>query len=532
VKCGEAIAKLLRAYGIDTVFGIPGVHTVELYRNFSSSDLRHIAPRHEQGAGFMAYGYAVATGRPAACFLITGPGVLNAASAIAEAYSDSVPMLVLCATNRRAELGMGGGCLHEMSSQQKAMEQITAFTHTLLDPANLPQVFARAFTLFASQRPRPVCIEIPLDVLDLPVEIDSRPWPIPARPQPDPGSVRKMAQSLASCRNPLIVLGGGAAEASAEATQLAERLDAPVLLTQAGKGIVPENHPLCLGFLLPLRPAQDLIAKADLVLAIGTELAEADRYMIGSYNFSGKLLRIDIDPAQLSRNFRATEVLQSDARMGIGSILAVLENENGPAVLTPGKDRVTTFKKDLGPHRLAGAPLFHRVLDGVLEALPPLTFISADSTQLAYEAAMYWQARQPRSWCFPCGFGTLGTGLPGAIGAKLAAPSRPVACIAGDGGFLYTVSELSVAVEEKLSFPVIVWNNFGYGEIRDSMSARGVTPIGVDFRINDVVSIARGFGCQAARPQSWPELRSLIAGSFAGDRPTVIELRSDAPFLQ
>ena len=531
MKCGEAIAKLLKAYGVDTVFGIPGVHTVEMYRNFSNSDLRHIAPRHEQGAGFMAYGYAVATGRPAACFLITGPGVLNAASAIGEAYSDSVPMLVLCATNRRAELGMGGGFLHEMPSQQKAIEQVTAFTHTLLDPANLPQLFARAFTLFTSQRPRPVCIEIPLDVLDLPAEIDGHAWPLPARPQPDSDAVRKMAQSLASCRHPLILLGGGAAEASAEATRLAERLDAPVLLTQAGKGIVPENHPLCLGYLLPLKPAQDLLARADLVIAIGTELAEADRYMIGSYDFSGKLLRIDIDPAQLSRNFRATEVLQSDARVAISAILATLEAVNGPAVSTPGRDRVFAFKKDLGPHRLAGAPLFHRVLDSVLEALPPSTFISADSTQLAYEAAMYWQARQPRSWCFPCGFGTLGTGLPGAIGAKLAAPSRPVACFAGDGGFLYTVSELSVAVEEKLSFPVIVWNNFGYGEIRDSMSARGIRPIGVDFRIADLVSIARGFGCHAARPESWVELRSLVAGSFTSDCPTVIELRSDARFL-
>jgi thiamine pyrophosphate-dependent acetolactate synthase large subunit-like protein len=530
--CGEAITKLLRAYGVDTVFGIPGIHTVELYRSFGESKLRHIAPRHEQGAGFMAYGYVAATGRPAACFLITGPGVLNAATAIAEAYSDSIPMLIFCTTIRSGELGMGGGRLHEIPSQQKMLDQITGFTHTLLDPSNLPELFARAFTLFGSQRPRPVCIEIPIDILERVADFDCTPWPLPRHPAPSQAAVQRMASSLARSRLPLIILGGGAMDASKEATLLAERINAPVLLTQAGKGIVSESHPLCLGFLLPLKPAQDLIANADLVLAIGTELAEADRYMIGGYNFRGELLRIDIDPLQLSRNFRPTEVLLSDARAAILGILAELDNATGPVVEISGAKRVAALRTELEQHRLPGAGTYHPILDILQDALPADTFISADSTQLAYEAAMYYRSTSPRSWCFPCGFGTLGTGLPAAIGAKLGAPDRPVACIAGDGGFLYSIEELAVAVEAKLGFPIFVWNNYGYGEIRDSMISRGVRPVGVDFRVTDFISIARGFGCHAAQPESVEHLRSLIAGSFASDCPTVIELREDAAFLR
>ncbi|WP_276323642.1 thiamine pyrophosphate-binding protein, partial [Burkholderia cepacia] len=162
--CGEALVDLLERYGVECVFGIPGVHTVELYRGLAESSIRHVTPRHEQGAGFMADGYARVTGRPGVCFIITGPGMTNIATAMAQAYADSIPMLVISSVNARRELGSGDGRLHELPSQREVFAGLTAFSHTLLDAADLPQVLARAFAVFESARPRPVHIEIPLDV--------------------------------------------------------------------------------------------------------------------------------------------------------------------------------------------------------------------------------------------------------------------------------------------------------------------------------------------------------------------------------
>jgi acetolactate synthase-1/2/3 large subunit len=181
--CGEVLAQLLEAYGIDTVFGIPGVHTVELYRGLPATRIRHVTPRHEQGAGFMADGYARVSGRPAACFIITGPGMTNILTAMGQAYADSVPMLVISSVNRTAHLGMGQGRLHELPSQRQMAAGVTAFSHTLLHEDQLPEVLARAFAVFASARPRPVHIEIPIDVITRPADhLPVRAAPLPGRP--------------------------------------------------------------------------------------------------------------------------------------------------------------------------------------------------------------------------------------------------------------------------------------------------------------------------------------------------------------
>ena len=190
--CGEVLVELLGLYGIDTVFGIPGVHTVELYRGLPNSKLRHITPRHEQGAGFMADGYARASGRPAACFIITGPGLTNIATALGQAYADSVPILVLSSVNNTRDLALGEGRLHELPSQRGLMEGLTAFSHTLLWPDELPHVLARAFAVFDSGRPRPVHIELPLDVITAEADHVRRTVvPTSSRPAPDPPEDRR-----------------------------------------------------------------------------------------------------------------------------------------------------------------------------------------------------------------------------------------------------------------------------------------------------------------------------------------------------
>ncbi|WP_254833156.1 thiamine pyrophosphate-binding protein, partial [Pseudomonas aeruginosa] len=226
--CGEFLVKQLEAWGVETVFGIPGVHTVELYRGLPGSRIRHVTPRHEQGAGFMADGYARVTGRPGVCFIITGPGMTNILTAMAQAYADSIPMLVISSVNERARLAHGNGYLHELPNQRNLVGNVCAFSHTLMSAEELPAVLARAFAVFDSERPRPVHIELPLDVITAPAEhLALRPRTVTSRPAPALAPLREAAARLRNAKKPLLLLGGGCVDAAAEARALAAALDAP-----------------------------------------------------------------------------------------------------------------------------------------------------------------------------------------------------------------------------------------------------------------------------------------------------------------
>ena len=315
--CGEVLVKLLEDYGVEQVFGIPGVHTVELYRGLARSSINHVTPRHEQGAGFMADGYARTSGKPGVCFIITGPGMTNITTAMGQAYADSIPMLVISSVQSRSQLGGGRGKLHELPNQGALVAGVAAFSHTLMSAAELPAVLARAFALFQAGRPRPVHIEIPLDVLveDADALLSSQPVSI-ARAGAAPSAVARMSELLANAKRPLILAGGGAIDAAAELTELAELLDAPVALTINAKGLLPSTHPLLIGSTQSLVATRELVADADVVLAIGTELAETDYDVTfaGGFEIPGKLLRIDIDADQTVRNYPPHVALVADSR--------------------------------------------------------------------------------------------------------------------------------------------------------------------------------------------------------------------------
>lgn len=277
LSCGEYLLGLLEAYGVDTVFGIPGNHTVPLYRGLSDSSLRHISPRHEQGAVFMADGYARACGRPAACFLISGPGLGNAVTPMLQALADSVPVLVITAVAAREQLGMGEGRLHEVPNQQLLASQCTRFSHTLMRPNELPKVLARAFAVFDSERPGPVHIEIPLDVITAEAaNLPGTPWPRISAPGPDPLSIATLASRLAAAERPMIIAGGGAVNASPELEKLVAAIDAPLVTTVNGKGVIPPEHPLLIHGSPSLATVREEMASADAVLAVGTEFGETD----------------------------------------------------------------------------------------------------------------------------------------------------------------------------------------------------------------------------------------------------------------
>jgi acetolactate synthase-1/2/3 large subunit len=532
--CGEALVTLLEGYGVQCVFGIPGVHTVELYRGLAASSIRHVTPRHEQGAGFMADGYARVTGKPGVCFIITGPGMTNIATAMAQAYADSIPMLVISSVNERRQLASGDGRLHELPSQRDVFAGFTAFSHTLLDAADLPQVLARAFAVFGSARPRPVHIEIPLDVIVAPASgMVLTPTALPGRPTGGDGALAAAAELLAGARRPLILAGGGAVEAAAELRELAERLQAPVALTINAKGLLPCGHPLSLGSTQSLPETRAMVREPDVVLAVGTELGETDYDVVfdGGFAIGGRLIRIDIDAQQVMRNFRPDAAIVSDAKHALASLSARLHEWPLPPLQADwGAARVSAVRAALMASYDEPTRSQKHFIETIISALPDV-IIAGDSTSPVYVGNFVHDAAAPRSWFnSSTGYGTLGYGLPAAIGAKLAAPRRPVVCLIGDGGLQFTMPELASAVEARVPVIVLLWNNFGYGEIRKYMVQRDITPVGVDIYTPDFIALARGFGCAASRVDEPGSLLAELQQAALRSVPTVIEIDEAAWF--
>jgi acetolactate synthase-1/2/3 large subunit len=517
-SCGEALASLLERFGTTTVFGIPGVHTLEIYRGLVGSGLRHIAPRHEQGAAFMADGWARVTGQPGVCTLIGGPGLTNAITPIAQAYHDSIPMLVISGAVPQRDRGLGE--IHDLPDQQALMSAVTAFSHTVQDPAELPDLLGRAAEVFSSGRPRPVHLGLPVDVLAKPApELTPIPAP-PARPRPAPTAIARAADLLAGAQRPLILLGGGAKDAGPEALGLARRLGAPIGLTINARGTVPDHDPLCLGSALSFTPVSDLLREADATLLVGAELSELELWGLSHPLELRGLVRIDIDPGQLERRWRPEVSLCGDAALTLAALGQTLAGSTS-ARLGAAAARVAQARARLAPPaEIARFGPLLELLDGVL---PEDRIIAGDSTQPVYAANHLLPMSCPRSWLMPIGYGCLGSALPMAIGAKLAAPQRPVLALAGDGGFMFTVQELATARDLGLPVIALVYNNGGYGEIREAMDQARIDHLGTDASIHDLPAIARGFGVQASRSETLAELEQALTDALQSRQPTVIE---------
>jgi acetolactate synthase-1/2/3 large subunit len=515
---GEALIELLERARVTTVFGIPGVHTLELYRGIGASSLRHVAPRHEQGAAFMADGYARVTGQPGVCVLIGGPGLTNAITPIAQAYHDSIPMLIVSGAVPASERDLGE--IHDLPDQQGLLQTVTAFSHTVTDPSELGEVMDRALAVFGSRRPRPVHIALPLDVIKQPAEIDGWTPRPPAPPVADPDGVARAASLLAAAQRPLVLLGGGAAGAGPEALAVARSLAAPIGLTINGRGTVPDADPLCLGSALSFEPVSDLLRAADATLLVGAQLSDLELWGLSEPLELPSLVRVDIDAAQLNRRWPAVVALHGDAAATLAALAALL-----PA---PDDGRLTQVAAEIARVRAALAPpaevaRFSELLALLDRVLGEDRIIAGDSTQPVYAANHLLGMARPRSWLMPIGYGCLGCALPMAIGAKLAAPDRPVLALAGDGGFQFTIQELATARDLGAAVVALVYNNHGYGEIRDAMDGAGIRHVGTDSTTHDLVAIAEGFGVAASRSRSLVELEGQLSAALASQRPAVIE---------
>ena len=523
---GMYLLEALECYGITHVFGIPGVHNIEMYRGLPDSGLRHVGGRHEQGLGFMADGFARSSGRPAACFTITGPGVTNIATAMAQACADSIPMLVIASQNRRGEAGSGRGYLHEMPDQAALAVQVSGFSHAVTTVNELPEVLARAFARLTAARPRPAYIEIPRDLLG--ADAQGLPLPhtrVPVQMGAAPDRLlREAALRLRVAKSPLILAGGGAVRAAAEIRSVAERLQCPVIMTINGRGILPPDHPLAVSFSPSLAPVRVGIAQADVVLAIGTELGptDYDMYSVSDFPPPANLIRIDIDAEQLMRNAVPSVPLLGDARETLEALLQLDLGAAHPACVATAANLRVASAAALS----AGTRAQIQFLDTLRDALPGVLMVG-DSTQPVYAGNLGFAAAAPGTWFnSSSGFGTLGYALPAAIGAWLARPERPVLAVVGDGGLQFTLPELGVLRDLRGWVGVVVWNNDGYGEIKASMLEAGVAPTAVDLKPPNLQLLAQAYGLEYRRVPDRAALQEALTRFAAAQLPLVIEINA------
>ncbi|MHC5261981.1 5-guanidino-2-oxopentanoate decarboxylase [Streptomyces sp. UC4497] len=519
---GEALVRALAAHGVTQAFGIPGTHNLEIYRHLTAYGVSHVAPRHEQGAGYAADAYARVTGTPGVAITTTGPALLNIAAAVGQAYSDSVPLLVISPGMPLRHPRQSTGLLHEMRSQSEALRNVAAFSHRVSSVAEIGAAVARAFTLFRSERPRPAHIEIPLDLLEAKEPAGPARTAPPAAPRvPDAARIEEAAALLARAERPALVLGGGARGAAAQCLALAERLAAPVVTTANGKAIVDEEHPLSLGVSLHSTAVQEWLTTRDVVLAVGTELAESDIWTAEPLPLQGQLIRVDLDPAQMYAGVPADVPLVGDAAATLDAL--VLET----AAVTPNSNTAHTETAALKaardnesrPRDAHWLPY----LEAIRGALAPDALVTSDSAQCCYYGALPHLALGPRArYLHPTGFGTLGYALPAAVGAKAACPDRQVVALSGDGGLQFSIQELATAAALQQPLAVVVFDNSGYGEIRDEMNARGDAPLAVDHARVDLPALARAYGGHGATAHSPEELAKLLSTALTTPAPTLI----------
>lgn len=549
LTCGELLVQWLEYYGVETVFGIPGVHTVELYRGLPNTNIRHVTPRHEQGAGFMADGYYRASGKVGVCFIITGPGMTNIMTAMAQALADSIPMLVISSVNKVQHTGSGEGHLHELHDQQGMVSKVALMSKTIWQPESLPKVIAEAFALFNGARPGPVHIQLPIDVITADASHVAKPPKLNKidaslnsqsannilaqlqanKPLPHPAQLDLIVEQLTSAKNPVLLYGGGCVDVNHDAQKLAELIDAPTFLTINAKGLLPPGHSLSLGSNQSLDAGRAVIAGADLVLAIGTELGETDYdvFFNGEFHINGTLIRIDCDAQQLQRPFRADIAVLSDAQMAISGLCTRLESQ---ALDHQAAVWVTKAKQALIEGMTPDFAGQNALLQLIRDEVKDVIFVG-DSTQPVYSGNLGFEALATRRWFnSSTGFGTLGYGLPAAIGAMIGS-KLPVISLIGDGGIQFTIAELICAAELELPLIVLLWNNQGYGEIRRYMEEGGLPLIGVNIKTPSFEPLATGFGAGYRRITDKQQLLDALQTDIKGKQPIIYEVDEADDFL-
>lgn len=516
MNTAEAVVESLIHHGITTVFGLPGVQNDPFFdaMHHAADRIRMIHTRHEQGAAYMALGAALASGKPQAFVVVPGPGMLNAAAALLTAYSMNAPVLALIGQIPQAAIDRGFGHLHEIHDQLGVLRHFTKHAARISHPSEAADRVAEALFIACSGRPRPVALECAINVWSRVGETsipDPRP---PVAPSLDHDAVARAAELLARAKKPLIVVGGGAADAGKEVAAVAEALEAPVVSYRRGRGVVPTTHRLAVSF----PEGHRLWPEADVVLAVGTRLLTYQT----TWGLDEKLsiVRIDIDPEEIERYRQPAVALLADAAPALRALGSLL-----PKTPRPPRDA------ELAPHRawfaseLAKRGPQMAWLSAIRAALPEDGIFVEEVTQLGFVARLAFPVFGPRLHLSPGYQDNLGWGYGAALGAKVAHPDRPVVCVIGDGGFLYQANELATAVRHGIAAVAIVLDDGAYGNVRRIQEMRyGNRMIACDLANPDFVAYAKSFGAVGLRATTPGELESELRGALTANKPALIHV--------
>ena len=533
-KCstiGSSLLPILEQFGIDIIFGIPGVHTVEIYRGLPKTIIKHITPRHEQGAGFMADGYFRVSGKPGVCLVITGPGLTNILTAIAQARADSIPMLIISSVNPYDKTGKSSGLLHELPNQQKLLKNIAISSITVKKTKDLLPAIKKSFLKMLGERPGPVHLEIPTNVLNYKYpKLKKRNLSVKKKKiKTSEKKIHEVANYLTNAKYPVLLLGGGARGCDKYILQIVEKLSSYVITTINARGLLGD-HCMCIPASPTLNTVRNELKKADIILAIGTEFGETDYDMYNDGNFPTlkKVIRVDINKNQLSKNIQPHLSLRSDAIYfckKLSEILLFRMNYKKLSLQTPERARIIRklCLKEIEPKLKIPLNLISTISSNF-----PNAILVGDSTQPIYAGNLYTNTAKQGKWFNSAtGYGTLGYAPPASIGAKLAKPKKPVICIVGDGGLQFSLSELITASEEQIPVIFLIWNSFGYKEIKDFMVSENVNPIGVDIKPPNLKIQAAAFNLLYYGLINRNNLVKTLKKAIKEKKPSILEIREN-----
>lgn len=521
----QAAIAQIELEGVDSVFGIPGDHNIFLCDAvLDHPDIQFIGGRHEQDITFMANGYARVTGKVAVPIVISGPGVTNSLTSLADAYADSVPMVLLAACPQRGSIGTGA--FHEIKNQTGMLAAVTKWNTRVETVEEIPATIRKAFEQAYGGRPGPTAVEIPVDVQREEADVTLIAPVEQPRQSANVAAVRDAAERIARARNPVIYIGSGAAasDCSAELLQLLEYLQCFCFATALGQGVVSADHPQFVGFRwAESGPARSLLDNADLMLVVGSSLdqVETDDW---SEAIPENLIQIDTCPEMIGRRYPVSVGLTGDAKTVLQQLLDTLAD-------LPVVSRESVAPRVLEIKKQAYARIQDRIewqyMDAIQQALPRDAFVFNDASTANMWCLAYLDRYLPRTINITRSMGVLGYAFPSAIGAKVAYPDRQSIAVAGDGGFLFTSNVLTTAVEYKLNAVAIVFNDNCYSSIKRTQDRLRGRSIGVDLHNPDFVKLAEAHGAVGVRVTKPVQLRDALEAAWSRNLPTVIEVPLD-----
>jgi acetolactate synthase-1/2/3 large subunit len=508
------------SHGFDTVFGIPGVQTYGLFDALSrrADEIKVIAPRHEQATAYMAFGYAKVTGRPGVFCVVPGVGFLNASAALASAYGASTPILCLTGEVPSEFIGSGMGHLHELPDQLAMMRGITKWAERIDHPADAERLLGEAFFQMTSGRPRPAALAMPWEVFERRASVGPAPSPREPAPAPVDGkAVERVAAILREARAPMIMVGGGAMDASEEVRALAERLQAPVVTFRGGLGVLPSEHELSLN----CAEGYECWQGTDAALGIGSRM-ELAWFRWGPRRADVRHVLIDVDPTQPTR-LRTDAAIVADAAAATRALTDALDGHRGAdrsAELAEAKARAARKIAEITPHA--------QYVAAIRRALPRDGIFVEEICQAGFASYFALPVHGPRTFV-TCGHqGTLGFGYATALGAKVARPDLPVVAVAGDGGFAFALQELVTAAQYGIGVVCVLFDNAAYGNVwRDQMTRFDGRVIGSELRNPDWAALAGSCGVASSSAASPDELERAVAEAIERDEPALVVVPVD-----